>query len=44
VSGFLVPPEDPDALSAAILQLLSDPSKARTMAQRKKSGGRKIYD
>jgi glycosyltransferase involved in cell wall biosynthesis len=31
VSGFLVPPEDPDALSAAILQLLSDPSKARTM-------------
>jgi glycosyltransferase involved in cell wall biosynthesis len=24
ITGFLVPPEDPDALSAAILRLLSD--------------------
>jgi L-malate glycosyltransferase len=31
VSGFLVPSDDPDALAAAILQLLSDPSQARAM-------------
>jgi glycosyltransferase involved in cell wall biosynthesis len=31
ISGFLVPSDDPGALSAAILLLLSDPSKARTM-------------
>ncbi len=31
ISGFLVPPEDPDALSAAILRLLSDPFQAKAM-------------
>ncbi len=31
ITGFLVPPEDPAALSAAILRLLSDPSEAKTM-------------
>jgi glycosyltransferase involved in cell wall biosynthesis len=31
VTGLLVPPEDPAALSAAIIRLLSDPSQARTM-------------
>jgi glycosyltransferase involved in cell wall biosynthesis len=31
VTGFLVPSEDPAALSAAIVRLLSDPSQARAM-------------
>jgi glycosyltransferase involved in cell wall biosynthesis len=31
ISGFLVPSEDPAALSAAIIRLLSDPSQARAM-------------
>jgi glycosyltransferase involved in cell wall biosynthesis len=31
ISGFLVPSEDPGALSAAILRLLSDPSQAGAM-------------
>jgi glycosyltransferase involved in cell wall biosynthesis len=31
VSGFLVPSEDPAALSAAIIRLLSDPSQAKAM-------------
>jgi glycosyltransferase involved in cell wall biosynthesis len=31
INGFLVPPEDPDALSAAILRLLSDPFQAKSM-------------
>jgi glycosyltransferase involved in cell wall biosynthesis len=31
VSGFVVPSEDPAALSAAIIRLLSDPSQAREM-------------
>jgi glycosyltransferase involved in cell wall biosynthesis len=31
ISGFLVPSEDPAALSAAIIRLLSDPSQAREM-------------
>ena len=31
VSGLLVPSDDPAALSAAIIQLLSDPSRARAM-------------
>ncbi|MGA2373662.1 MAG: glycosyltransferase, partial [Candidatus Korobacteraceae bacterium] len=31
VTGFVVPPEDPGALSAAILRLLSDPLQAKAM-------------
>ncbi|MGP8270795.1 MAG: glycosyltransferase family 4 protein [Terracidiphilus sp.] len=31
ISGFIVPSDDPDAVSAAILKLLSDPSLARAM-------------
>lgn len=31
VSGFIVPSEDPQALAAAILQLLSDPAKSEAM-------------
>jgi glycosyltransferase involved in cell wall biosynthesis len=31
VTGFIVPPEDPDALAAAILRLLSDPALAHAM-------------
>jgi len=31
ISGFIVPPDDSDALAAAIVRLLSDPSKAKTM-------------
>jgi glycosyltransferase involved in cell wall biosynthesis len=31
ISGVIVPPEDSDALAAAIVQLLSDPAKARQM-------------
>ncbi|MGD0482249.1 MAG: glycosyltransferase family 4 protein [Terracidiphilus sp.] len=31
VTGFVVPPEDPGALSAAILRLLSDPFEAKAM-------------
>jgi glycosyltransferase involved in cell wall biosynthesis len=33
VSGLLVPSEDPAALSAAIIRLLSDPSQAKTMGK-----------
>ena len=31
ITGFLVPPEDPDAFSAAILRLLADPFQAKAM-------------
>ena len=31
VSGYIVPPEDPTALAAGIMQLLRDPSQARRM-------------
>jgi glycosyltransferase involved in cell wall biosynthesis len=31
ITGFLVPPEDPGALSSAILRLLSDPLQAKAM-------------
>jgi len=38
ITGFLVPSEDPDDLSAAILRLLSDPSLAKAMG----AAGRKV--
>jgi len=31
ISGLIVPPDDPEALAAAILQILQDPARARTM-------------
>lgn len=33
VSGFIVPSEDPDALAAAITELLADPSRAKAMGE-----------
>jgi L-malate glycosyltransferase len=33
VSGFVVPSDDPDALSGAILQLLADPARAKEMGR-----------
>jgi glycosyltransferase involved in cell wall biosynthesis len=33
INGILVPPDDPDALSTAILRLLSDPAKAKAMGE-----------
>lgn len=40
ISGLLVPSEDPSALSAAIMQLLSDPAKATRMG----AAGREIVE
>jgi glycosyltransferase involved in cell wall biosynthesis len=39
ISGFVVPSEDPAALSAAILRLLSDPSLAQAMG----AAGRNLH-
>jgi len=33
-SGLLVPKQDPEALADAIIQLLSDPEKAKAMGRR----------
>lgn len=33
-NGFLVPPDDPDAIAQVIRQCISDPEKAKTIAQR----------
>lgn len=41
VSGFIVPPEDPTALAAAIVQLLSDPSRAEAMGN---AGKQRVAD
>ena len=40
ITGFLVPSEDPVALSAAILRLLSDPILAKTMG----AAGRNVVE
>jgi glycosyltransferase involved in cell wall biosynthesis len=40
ITGFLVPSEDPDALSAAILRLLCDPLQAKAMG----SAGRNLVE
>ncbi len=41
VSGFIVPPEDPTALAAAIARLLSDPSRAKAMGA---AGAQRVAD
>jgi starch synthase len=33
VTGLLVPPDDPEALAAALNELIRDPSRARSMGQ-----------
>jgi len=40
ITGFVVPPEDPAAISAAILRLLSDPLQAKAMG----SAGRNLVE
>lgn len=43
-NGHLVPPRDPRALAAAILDLLQDPARARTMGQRSIELVRREFD
>ncbi len=43
VSGMIVPPEDPDALAAAIAELLADPAHARAMGTAGKAIAEKKY-
>jgi glycosyltransferase involved in cell wall biosynthesis len=38
VNGYLVPPRDPEALASAVVRLLEDPEKARSMGE----SGRRI--
>ncbi|MEE9196836.1 MAG: glycosyltransferase, partial [bacterium] len=40
VTGFLIPPQDPDILAERILALLGDPAKARAMGQ----AGRRLIE
>jgi glycosyltransferase involved in cell wall biosynthesis len=43
-NGYMVPPRDPRALAAAILDLLRDPARARTMGQRSTELVRREFD
>ena len=43
VTGFLVPPEDEDALAARLIELLSDPSKARRMGEAGRRRAREYF-
>ncbi|QJE73259.1 glycosyltransferase family 4 protein [Aerophototrophica crusticola] len=41
--GLLVPPEDPDALAAALLRLLDDPPRARALGERARARVEREY-
>jgi len=43
-NGYLVPPRDPRALAAGILDLLQDPARARTMGRRSIELVRREFD
>jgi glycosyltransferase involved in cell wall biosynthesis len=43
-TGFLVPPRDPDRLAVAILDVLSDPNRAREMGLRGWHRAHELYD
>jgi glycosyltransferase involved in cell wall biosynthesis len=43
-NGYMVPPRDPRALAAAILDLLRDPARARTMGRRSTELVRREFD
>jgi glycosyltransferase involved in cell wall biosynthesis len=43
-NGYMVPPRDPRALATAILDLLRDPARARTMGQRSTELVRREFD
>lgn len=43
VTGWIVPPEDPAALAAAIQELFSDPDRARAMGERGREIARKRF-
>jgi glycosyltransferase involved in cell wall biosynthesis len=43
VTGFIIPPEDPVALSAAVIRLLSDPLQARAMGIAGKSAASEMF-
>ena len=40
MTGFLIPPQDPDILAERVLTLLGDPAKARAMGQ----AGRRLIE
>jgi len=42
-TGLLVSPADPEALAAAILELLSDPARARRMGEEARTRAEKLY-
>jgi glycosyltransferase involved in cell wall biosynthesis len=43
VTGFLVPPEDEDALAARLIELLSDTNKARRMGEAGRKRAREYF-